>query len=134
MFLGILGSLSIRAVLSPIARACVFWSRNTDYTHTCGNWFVVQLASEDNAVPKFDVAGLIFTAQYGLDRALARRFSHLAHSVSYQITPNWLCGRTTAHTYSKPGPNCEYSISCSSSSYFYRILILAKCALFCKVQ
>ena len=71
--LGILGSLSIRAVLSPIARACVFWSRNTDYTHTCGNWFVVQLASEDNAVPNFDVAGLIFTAQYGLDRALAWR-------------------------------------------------------------
>ena len=34
---------------------------------------MVQLASEDNAVPKFDVAGLIFTAQYGLDRALAWR-------------------------------------------------------------
>ena len=37
VILGILGSLSIRAVLSPIARACVFWSRNTDYIHTCGN-------------------------------------------------------------------------------------------------
>ena len=34
---------------------------------------MVQLASEDNAVPNFDVAGLIFTAQYGLDRALAWR-------------------------------------------------------------
>ena len=34
---------------------------------------MVQLASEDNAVPNFDVAGLIFTTQYGLDRALAWR-------------------------------------------------------------